>query len=173
MTVSDSLQAHRRNWISNVFGVTFTPAEEAPEEDSEEDSEETPAPVRQEPFAVRWQPVKEAWTEAIFTAEQQLAALGKLLRASTDPRLQQIAEFGLGAITAGHKVAVMAAVREVAADPVKALPKALQAVGKFRAHIEGDDRVAACDQNPFGAPVTLRATLGEALARMEAVLARG
>jgi hypothetical protein len=159
--VSDSLRAQKRTWISDVLGIAFTPADDATESRV------------QQPFAIRWQPAKEAWTDAIFTAEQQLAVLGKALRTSTDPRLQQIAEVGLGAITAGHKVAIMAAVREVAADPIKALPKALQAVRNFRKHIEHDDRVAACDQNPFGATVTLRTTLGGALAQMEAVLARG
>jgi hypothetical protein len=159
--VSDSPQAQKRNWISDVLGVAFTPA----------DQDEKPRPVV--PFATRWQPVKEAWTDAIFTAEQQIAALGKLLGTASDPRLQQIAKVGLGAIMAGHKVAVMTAIRELAADPDKAKPKALKAVGGFRAHIESDARVAACDQNPFGVPVTLRTTLGGVLTQMETVLARG
>ncbi len=126
----------------------------------------------QRPFSARWQPVKEAWVEASYTADQQIAVLARILRNSTDARLTKIAEFGLNAVTAGHKVAVMAAIREIAAahDPAKAAPKALQAVRGFRNHLERDPRIAACDQNPFGATVTLRAILGDALEKMEAVL---
>ena len=42
--------------------------------------------------------------------------------------------------------------------------------GRFGAHIDTDERVDACDNNPFGVTVTLRAELVGALTKMEEAL---
>ena len=122
----------------------------------------------------RWKAARAAWETAMETVDGQIAALQQMLRGSGDEELEEIAEFGLNAVTAGHKVPLMAAMMEIGAGSAETLaksgPKALAMVQAFRGHIESDERVAACDENP-GVPVSIRATLGPALAGLEAALA--
>ena len=47
-------------------------------------------------------------------------------------------------------------------------PKLLKAIQEFRTHIETDERVEACDTNPYGVAMSIRATLGPALAALDA-----
>ena len=49
--------------------------------------------------------------------------------------------------------------------------KVYAVVQAFKKHIDGDARVAACDQNPLGVAVSIRSTLSPALAGLEAALA--
>ena len=53
-----------------------------------------------------------AWQRALESIEGQIAALQQVLRASPDPELKEIAEFGLGAMTGSHKVKIQAALVE-------------------------------------------------------------
>ena len=115
-----------------------------------------------------------AWLAAISVVDAQLAALARQLIAEDDAELKEIAEYGLNAVTGDLKVPLMAALVEVgggtAEGLAKAGPKALEAAQAFRAHIESDEQVEACDENPFGVAVSIRATLGPALAALEASL---
>lgn len=122
----------------------------------------------------RWAAARSAWQDASDAVDAQMAALQKVLRASGDEELEEIAEFGLNAVTDGHKVPLMAALMEIGPGTAETLArsgaKALAAAQAFRKHIESDERVAACDENP-DAPMSIRATLGPALAGLEAALA--
>ena len=122
----------------------------------------------------RWKAARAVWETAMETVDGQIGALQQVLRGSGDEELEEIAEYGLNAVTAGHKVPLMAAMMEIGAGSPESLarsgPKALAMVQAFRAHIDGDERVAACDENPE-VPVSIRATLGPALAGLEAALA--
>ena len=40
----------------------------------------------------------------------------------------------------------------------------------FRTHLQNSEQVEVCDRNPFGVPVTIRATLVPALAQLAAAL---
>jgi hypothetical protein len=116
-----------------------------------------------------WPAARAAWQEASDTVDGQIAALQAALRATDDADLHDIAEFGLNAVTANHKVPLMAAIREVdTGGPRDKLAKLVEA---FSTHIATDERVEACDENHLGVPVSIRATLGPALATMRAALA--
>jgi hypothetical protein len=115
---------------------------------------------------------RAAWTQAMEQVDAQIAALQAALRKSDDPVLRDIAEFGLNGVTGHHKVRVMAALHELGSGPptASAAAKALGVIEPFRTHLETDDRVAACDENPFGAAVSIRATLVPPLAMLQRAL---
>src|SRR5512139_760744 len=125
-------------------------------------------------FPKRWNEAKAAWRSAMEIVDGQLDTLRGSLLLADDPDLGQIAEFGLNAITANHRVPLDAALIDVdkAPDDRKetAIERALARVVAFRNHIETDERVDACDNNPFEVKVTIRAELGGALARLEEAL---
>ena len=77
--------------------------------------------------------------------------------------MQEIGEYGLNAITGGHKVRVMAALLGAQRGNAGDLGKLATLAAGFREHLTSDDRVEACDDNPFGVAVSVRATLGPAL----------
>ncbi|HTU27097.1 MAG TPA: hypothetical protein VMF30_16945, partial [Pirellulales bacterium] len=78
------------------------------------------------------------------------------------------------AVTGNHKVRVQGMLLELGdASPVNVRqsgPKALALLSQFRTHIETDRRVAACDANPSPVRVSIRATIGPALAGLQAAL---
>jgi hypothetical protein len=123
----------------------------------------------------RWATARTAWQDAIETVDSQISALQRALRETTDEELEEIAQYGMNAVTNNHKVPLMAALMEVGPGTAESLaksgPKALAAVQAFKKHIESDARVAACDQNPLGVAVSIRSTLSPALAGLEAALA--
>jgi hypothetical protein len=127
-------------------------------------------------FPARWAAARQAWQDASDKVDGQIGRLQARLREETaDADLQRIAEFGLNAVTGGHKVPLMAAMRDIgngeSVDPA-ILADAREAVADFIAHLNDDERVAACDENPFGVPVTLRSSLVGALEKMAAALGR-
>jgi hypothetical protein len=150
----------QNSWVARVLGMTL-PASATPSSERGNLTE-------------RWRVARAAWQDAIEAVDGQIAALQKVMRDSGDETLEEIAEYGLNGVTKGHKVPLMAAMMEVGAGTpdalVKAGPKALAAAQAFRKHIESDERVAACDDNPGGVAVTIRGTLGPALAQIEAAL---
>jgi hypothetical protein len=115
-----------------------------------------------------------AWLEATATVDQQLNALRALLLRTKDPDLHRIAEYGLNGITGTRKVALAKALQEVTTAPdgklVPLAGKAAQAAAEFRAFVQADRRVAACD-SCREVTVTIGATLGGALGRLERALA--
>lgn len=126
-------------------------------------------------FWPEWEKAKKSWLDAIDTVNGQLEKLRiELLKVPEDKELQRIAEFGLNAITGDHKVPLQKAIIQVDqakdGDPAKAIAEAKEMVVEFRDHIDVDERVEACDENPFDVTVTIRATLDPVLAQMEQVL---
>ncbi|HSU04025.1 MAG TPA: hypothetical protein VLI93_00475 [Acetobacteraceae bacterium] len=115
-----------------------------------------------------------AWQDAIETVDKQIEELGRVLRSSDDEELQQIAEFGLNAITGGYKTPLMASLLELQGKDAESIvvisANTVKQVTNFRSHIESDDRVTACDGNPFGVTVGIRSVLVPALARLQASL---
>lgn len=160
---------------STTSSGSATPSKPAASGKSETPSEPT-APSGVEPWTLSpqfdaiWKQGKSAWEGALKNVNGQLEKLrGSLLQAN-DSDLKSIAEFGLNAITANHKVPLQVAIMEVdrAAGPgkIKAIDKAQDAVIAFRDHIERDERVEACDNNPFGVTVTLRSELSRGLDKL-------
>ncbi len=152
----------RRDWLLRVLGIVLPGASAG----AGQPNEAGPPP--------EWIAARAAWQAASDTVDGQITALQSALRASGDETLQQIAEFGLNGVTGNHKVPLMAAMSEIGSGDAgavsKAAPKALGIIRAFRAHLDSDERIEVCDGNPFGVTVAIRATLGRALAQMEAAL---
>lgn len=110
-----------------------------------------------------------AWRDALETVNGQVSDLQKVLRASPDDELHDIAEFGLNAMTGNYRIKLQAALLEAPDNPVKAAA-ASRLAGSFAAHIAADKRIAASDANPFGVSMSIRATLGPALAALQKAL---
>jgi hypothetical protein len=156
MKMSDS--PAKRAWIEQVLGFKF-PAELKPDKPD---------------LGRRWQLACQAWRAASAAVDAQISALQTVLRSSGDPDLMEIAEFGLNAVTGNHKVRLTGMLLELgdASPPVvqQSGSKALALLSQFQTHIETDKRVAACDSNPSPVRVSIRATIGPALAGLQAAL---
>jgi hypothetical protein len=118
-------------------------------------------------------PAIAGWKQALATVDAQIAGLQALLRQAPDPELNDIAEFGLNAMTGNHKIKILAELMDIEAgrDTPQIRQRVSNLAGAFLNHIGGDPRIAACDANPFGVRVSLRATLTPALRNLMAALA--
>ena len=112
------------------------------------------------------------WQAALDTVAGQIEALQAVLRGSPDSELQDIGEFGLNAMTGDHKVKIEAALMAMrgGAFTPSAAGAAVSLIGSFQAHLAGDERIAACDANPFGIRLSLRETLTPALQGLKVML---
>ncbi len=119
-----------------------------------------------------WGNAQAIWLRASERADEQVSALQDKLRASDDEDYRAIAELGLNAVTGGHKVRLMAALREAGGDqPEQAkLQAARRAAVAFIDHLESDPRVDAMDTNELGVPVSIAATLIPALEELDGAL---
>jgi hypothetical protein len=116
---------------------------------------------------------QKRWLEAIEEVDNQIAALGRALRADGEEELDQIAQFGLPALTGHHRVPFEAALRESqaakGAQRLPALEKLAEQAKKFHEHIMNAEIVEVSDDNPFDVKVAIRATLGPPLAELAAL----
>jgi hypothetical protein len=135
-------------------------------------------------FADKWKAAREAWQDAVDEVNNQLEKLRVKLLNETDPeveplkeQLKQIGEVGLNAITANQRTALQAAIMDVdrtsGSAQETAIGKAQVLVTAFSTHIATDARVAACDDNPWEVPVSIRTTFGTALGELASVLTAG
>jgi hypothetical protein len=126
---------------------------------------------RDSPFFSLWPEAKRVWRDAMEDVDAQMARLQQKLLDSEDDDVMEIGEFGLNAVTSNHKVPIMAGMLEVdQAGELLAfgtVMKLVQKIIKFRQFLQQDIRVAACDENPFGVPVSIRGTLIPALEQLE------
>jgi hypothetical protein len=134
----------------------------------------TGKPGEKPDFPRLWKAARTTWQTASELVDGQFTKLQGVLKQSNDPELQQIAEFGLNAITAGHKVQLLTAIREVdQSTGGKLVDAAIDAQGvieEFLDHLESDERVQACDGNSFGVPMSVHSTLSTALGQLDAAL---
>jgi hypothetical protein len=148
----------KAQWVKRVLGVTLPTR--------------TAATLGR--AAPDWRAAQHGWQAASEAVDQQIAGLQAVLRQSDDDSLKEIAEFGLNGLTGNHKVPLMTTLLALGdGDPAtlrKAGPKALGFIDAFRKHLENSEQVEVCDRNPFGVPVTIRATLVPALAQLAAAL---
>lgn len=118
----------------------------------------------------------ESWRDAIEVVDNQMEVLGVALRATGDPWMTRIGEFGLNAVTGDHKVRMMAACMDVTAASGPALAKgvatARKAIQTFAGHLGSSEQVAACDNNRLGVTTSIRSTIGQALKVLNEALAR-
>ncbi len=129
-----------------------------------------------EQFQPNWEQAKALWLTAIDNVNDQLSRLRVELLNQEDSELRQIAEFGLNAVTDNHRVPLQASILNVdkASGPSKAkfIDQTREFVEEFKDHIETDEQVEACDDNPFDVAVSIRSSLGGALAAMDSALER-
>ena len=137
-----------------------------------------PAPVSapsSDSFRQRWVAAKQSWQAASDALDAQISQLQQALRKSGDGELVEIAEFGLNGVTGNFKVPLLAAIRDIDAATPDALPnasaKARTIIAGFRKHLDSDEKVQACDENPFGAKVSIRQTAAEGLDKLDGALA--
>lgn len=125
-------------------------------------------------FKSSWTKAAETWQGASDAVDGQIGKLQGALRGNNDPDLKRIADAGLNGITGNHKVPVMVAIREVSAAGADSIAQrvasARKAVDAFSKHLATDPRVGACDRNPFGVSVSIRATLEPALRSLASTL---
>jgi hypothetical protein len=157
--MSDVTQAERE-WVGRVLGVTLTASDDG----------------RGDDFAKLWPSIRAVWQQASEQVDRQIGQLQHLLRDAADKRLQTIAATGLNAMTAGYKSRMLAAVHDMdrasgTEQPAMAARVAKAAIA-LRNHLLTDKRVAACDACPH-LTITIRQTLGDALANMAHALTRG
>lgn len=149
----------QRDYIQRVFGASIA-----------SDSATGAAPDGG--FAKAWRDAVATWRDASDTVDGQISALQSALKSSGDTELEEIAEFGLNGVTGGFKVPLMAILQELnptALEP-RLLGRARSIVARFRGHLDTDERVLGCDENPFGVAVSVRATLGAALGSLDAAI---
>jgi hypothetical protein len=129
-----------------------------------------------EDFRRDWRDAVGIWQDAIDSVDGQMARFAGALRGTGDPWLERIADFGLNAVTGNHKVRLMAALLDVGAADRQGLAAriaaARKAIGAFASHLGTSEKVAACDGNTLGVPVSIRATLGPALKKLADAMAR-
>jgi hypothetical protein len=167
--MSAATSEEKAQWIHRVLGITM-PAQGGP------GGGKGALPT--------WQAACGAWRDANDAVNVQINALraGILAAAKSGDgdaakyakALADIAEKGLNAITEDHRVKLQAAVMEIGAGNAEAMKKSgaktLASIQTFQAFLDRSEKIAACDANPFGVPVAIRATLGPALRQLVATL---
>jgi hypothetical protein len=147
-------------------GPTSSPSSLAPQKPS--------GSVKPDDFPKLWAAAKKSWQEASDMVDAQIAKLQGVLRRQNDDELHEIAEFGLNGATGNFKVPLMSAMKDVdSSSPetrAKAAQKALEIAAGFQRHLTTDERVAACDENPFGVALSIKSTLTGAIAEIAKAL---
>jgi hypothetical protein len=169
--MSESAPDAKRAWVERVLGTRFI----SPTDRPGVAPTGKPANDDRHDFARMWADAAARWRDASDAVDGQISQLQSALKQTDDEELHEIAEFGLNGITGGTKVKLMAAIREVssagATVPRTLVGRARQAVAAFGDQIDSDERVDACDENPFGVAVSIRASFAPALAALETALA--
>jgi hypothetical protein len=138
----------KQDWVTRVLGIRFGGAGPDPE-------------------AVK--AASMAWREASEAVDAQISKLQAMLKADDDEEMQEIAEFGLNGLTSGHEVAVTAALIGAQRGNAADVPKLAAAAREFQRFLETDERIEACDENPFGVPIDIRGQLLPALGQLAAL----
>jgi hypothetical protein len=133
----------QNEWVARVLGVQIGSGSGAP--------------------AVDLHAAADAWRTASETVDAQIAALQRALLATDDEELQEIGQYGVNAVTGGFKTKLTAALMGAEAGQQSDRKKLAALASQFRAYLESDERVEACDENPFDVPTSIRVTLVPAL----------
>ena len=126
-------------------------------------------------FDAKWGPAKQAYQTASQTVDGQITSLQAAMAKHDDKAIQDIAKVQLKGLTDDLKVQLLTATSEVekasAGDARKKAAKTAQeTIKKVAATINSDQRIAVCDDNPFGVSVSIKKTLGPALVAMSKAL---
>ena len=177
-TAEPPKDAPRKPVDGGASPATAKPETPRPKPDAKSDDEAQAAakPAFDEAaFRREWAGVKGGWRDALETVDSQVAQLQTALRKLDDTELAAIADKGLNGITGNFKTPVVVAVMEVdnarGEGLKKAAQKGVRAAKAFAAYLASEETVRVTDENPFGVKMTIRASLGKALADMHTLLA--
>jgi hypothetical protein len=163
--VSDSGEAAKAAWVAKVLGLTIPASLGAGA---------TTQAIDISAFRSSWAKAVASWRATSEQVDTQISDLQVALRETDDQELHQVADAGLNGITGNHKVPLLAALQDVASVPPDELKKtvatARQRIAAYMKHLQSDPRIGACDRNPLGVPVSIKATLVPALQVLSASL---
>ena len=115
-----------------------------------------------------------AWQRIAVDVDKQVAGLKSQLKSSGDEDLIEIANVGLTGLTDVPRRPLMDAIESLKkasdANLRAAIAKTQRALTAYSRYLESDERIEACENNPFGVQVPVRRTLTPALAQFERVL---
>ncbi len=170
--MSDSATA-KQEWVSRVLGVTVP----VPGQNSAADGTDHAQTTAAHGAAPDWNTARIACESAIAAVDQQIAALQLALRKTNDDGLLVISEIGLPKMMAEFKPRLVAALQGVGKGDSASMKAGGTALLKVVQDVSGligaDKRIAACDANTIGAAVSIRSTLGPALAALSAAVEAG
>lgn len=118
--------------------------------------------------------ISPIWNQAKETVDGQLNQLYATLKKGALPILDQAAEMietTLAGYRTGLTTALMSYDAAPAADKEPARIQALKIIADYKMRMPADKHVIGAESNPFGVPVTIRATIGAALSQLEERLA--
>jgi hypothetical protein len=121
-------------------------------------------------FLAAWAKAKTQLRAGIDAARGQLARLAEALLAANEPNFIWVAEHGLSDLFGSLLEGAGKIERATSKLPVKTRALARPVIEDLRKRLD-DPRIAACDANQYGVPVTVRATIGHSLDELEQVLA--
>lgn len=152
-------ETNQNEWVFRVLGVQ-SPQQE--DEEFEAELEEVGLDLSD-----IWEAARSSFESATESVNGQISALQSALRASEDDELVEIAEFGLNGITGNTRVPLQAALMEAGSGSkenlIAAAPKIEKAAQAFINQLATDPRVAACDDNPYGVPMSIYDTYNGAI----------
>jgi hypothetical protein len=168
--------ADQTNWVRRVLGVRLSAPGSAPGQKTGGND-----------GAPGLQAARQAWQDANDAVNDQINGLRTALlnraKGGDDgmeglaDALTEIAEKGLSGVTENYRVRLMASLMELGTGDAVAVQKfGAKALGMittfqtFMADGKASEKMDVCDGNPFGASVSIRATIGPPLQQMAAAL---
>lgn len=153
----------QNQWIGRVLGIELG---------GDQGSESAPLDLDELGLSVMevWGAARDSFRAATEEVDGQIRELQAALRESDDMDLQEIAEFGLNALTGNTRVPLLAALQEASGGVTQlkeSAAKVKKAIADFRNQLNSEPRVAACDDNPFGVTVAIVDTYEGALDALE------
>lgn len=145
----DPQDAARQRWIKAVLGLDLASAA------SGQDA------------ARKWQAARASFAAADASVANQLEILRTAMQRS--PGFAALAQFSLDGTEIDAK-RLLAALPAFPPD-ARGTQAVAAAIASFRRVLDADEVIAACDDNPLGAKVAIRATYAHALAALTAAIA--
>ena len=127
----------------------------------------------------RWKDAYDGWLDANDRLDKQLNNLRSAILQETgypefSDELADIARVGLNALTGNNRVKMMAALQMIGPGDAESIrthgEKASSAVANFKAFLDSNIQVDACEGNPWDVDVQIRGTLYPPLNQLSALL---
>jgi hypothetical protein len=127
-----------------------------------EAQEKTPAEEQADRFKQDWAAARKKLRLAIDKVEEQLTGLADALLKSNDPNMVWVAEQGLTQLIGGLRASATTIDKTASKTPAKTAAFAKPAIAELEKRIESE-QIKVCDQNKFGAKVSVKKTIAGAI----------